>query len=268
MDLAMNGKRALVTGSTSGIGRDIALGLAREGVAVVVHGRDPKRAETVVEAIRTGGGRAATAVGDLTDDDAATAVADAATSAFGGIDILVDNMGGTSAVDGWHDPDPKDWMALYDTNVLSAVRLIGALTPAMRAGGWGRIIQIGSGAHPNPLPQRAAYCAAKAALANLTVSLTKELAGTGITVNTISPGPTDTDGFRATARVFAANNGLDEDIAAATKALLAGPLANPSHRLVQPHEIAAVVALVASPLAASVNGANIRIDGGAIPTVN
>ncbi|MCX4091467.1 SDR family NAD(P)-dependent oxidoreductase [Nocardia sp. alder85J] len=268
MDLALNGKRALVTGSTSGIGQAIALALAAEGVAVVVHGRDATRAAAVVDDIRADGGLAATATGDLTDDDAAAAVAQQATQAFGGIDILVDNMGGTAATDGWSDPDPRDWMALYDSNVLSAVRLIGALTPAMRTVGWGRVIQIGSGAHPNPLPQRAAYCAAKAALANLTVSLTKELSGTGITVNTISPGPTDTDGFQDTARAFAQHNGLGDDIAAATTALLAGPLANPSDRLVQPREIGALVALLASPLAASVNGANIRIDGGAIPTVN
>jgi NAD(P)-dependent dehydrogenase (short-subunit alcohol dehydrogenase family) len=138
----------------------------------------------------------------------------------------------------------------------------------MRAARWGRVIQIGSAAHPYPLPRKAAYSATKAALANLTVSLSKELAATGITVNTISPGPTLTDGFRDFALAFAKGHGLGDDTDAAIATLIAGPLANPSDRLVEPQEIAALVAFIASPLGASINGANLRIDGGLTPTVN
>jgi NAD(P)-dependent dehydrogenase (short-subunit alcohol dehydrogenase family) len=100
------------------------------------------------------------------------------------------------------------------------------------------------------------------------VSLSKELAGTGVTANTISPGPALTDGFRDLARTFARQHGMGDDVEAATRALISGPLANPSGRLVEPHEVAALVALVASPLSASINGANLRIDGGFTPTVN
>lgn len=266
MDLQLHDKRALVTGSSSGIGRAIALGLAHEGVAVVVHGRDSVRARATADAIATAGGIATVVLGDLSDDAAAARAAADATAAFGGIDILVNNAG-TAEDAGWMRTAPADWLALYGTNVTSAVRLIQALTPQMRESGWGRVIQIGSAANPNPLPARAAYSAAKAALANLTVSLAKELAGTGITANTISPGPTLTDGFREFARTFAENHGLD-DVAAATRTLIDGPLASPAARLAGPEEIAALVALVASPLGASINGANLRIDGGFTPTVN
>jgi 3-oxoacyl-[acyl-carrier protein] reductase len=266
MDLMLQGKRALVTGSSNGIGRAIALALAREGVVVVVHGRDAGRAQATADAVVAAGGAAAVVLGDLSDAAAAARVAVDATAAVGGVDILVNNAG--AAYDaGWTGGSAADWVALYEANVAPAVRLIMALTPRMRENGWGRVVQIGSAAHPDPLPVRAAYSAAKAALANLTVSLAKELAGTGITANTISPGPTLTDGFREFAAAFARNHGLD-DAAAAVRVLVDGPLANPSARLAEPAEIAALVALVASPLGASINGANLRIDGGSTPTVN
>ncbi|WP_329126788.1 SDR family NAD(P)-dependent oxidoreductase [Streptomyces sp. NBC_01465] len=269
MELQLHGRRALVTGSSSGIGRAIALGLAREGVAVVVHGRDAARAQVTVDAVVAAGGKAVAVVGDLTDDEAVQRVAAEATSAFGGIDILVNNAASAGSDDGgWTAGGPGEWLGLYDTNVASAVRLIGALAPSMREARWGRIIQIGSAAHPFPLPMKAAYSAAKAALANLTVSLSKDLAATGVTANTISPGPTSTDGFREFALDFGRHHGMGSDADAATRALIDGPLANPSGRLTEPDEIAALVALVASPLGASINGANLRIDGGFTPTVN
>lgn len=267
MDLRLQGKRALVTGSSSGIGRAIALGLAAEGVSVVVHGRDGDRAKATADTIESAGGVAAVALGDLATDAGAADVAASATTAFGGVDILVNNAGGLG-VDGWGAAEAQDWLALYNTNVAASVRMIRALTPVMREGKWGRVIQIGSAAHPGPLPMRAAYSAAKAALANLTVSLSKELAATGITVNTVSPGPVLVDGFRDFAVGFARNHGLGDDADAGTRMLLDGPLANPSDRVVEPQEVASLVAFLASPLAASVNGANLRIDGGLVPTVN
>lgn len=267
MDLRLNGKRALVTGSTSGIGRAIAIALAAEGAAVLVHGRDAERAKATADDIAATGGAASVVLGDLTHEAGARPVI-SAVEAFGGVDILVNNAASAGGDDGWMAGGPAEWLDLYNTNVASAVRLIGALTPAMRTAGWGRVIQISSAAHPYPLPMKAAYSATKAALSNLTVSLSKELAGTGVTANTISPGPTLTDGFRDLALTFARHHGMGDDTTAATRALISGPLANPSGRLAEPHEIAALTALVASPLSASINGANLRIDGGFTPTVN
>lgn len=268
MDLQLNGKRALVTGSTSGIGQTIAITLAAEGAVVVVHGRDAERAKATADAIGATGGTASVVLGDLTHDAGARLVANAAAEAFGGIDILVNNAASAGDAEGWMAGGPHQWLDLYNTNVASAVRLIGTLTPAMRTTGWGRVIQISSAAHPYPLPMKAAYSATKAALSNLTVSLSKDLAGTGVTANTISPGPTLTDSFRELALTFAQHHGMGDDTDAATRALINGPLANPSGRLTEPHEIAALTAVVASPLSASINGANLRIDGGFTPTVN
>jgi NAD(P)-dependent dehydrogenase (short-subunit alcohol dehydrogenase family) len=267
VDLQLQGKRALITGSTSGIGRAVATTLAGEGAVVAVHGRDKERAEQTAAAIVSRGGTAVAVLGDLSRDDSREAVVRSVESELGGIDILVNNVGG-SIRDGWQAAEPADWAAMLDLNVVSAVRLIGAFTPGMRTRRWGRVIQIGSAASASPPPSMAGYGAAKAALANLTVSLAKDLAGSGVTANIVSPGPTMTEGWREFALSYARSQGLDEDFEAARTALMSGPLANPSDRLAEPAEVAALVCLVASPLAASVNGANLRIDGGFTPTVN
>jgi NAD(P)-dependent dehydrogenase (short-subunit alcohol dehydrogenase family) len=267
VDLQLDGKRALVTGSTSGIGRAVATALAGEGAVVAVHGRDRKRAEETVAAIAGSGGKAVAALGDLSRDDGRETVVRSVESELGGIDILVNNVGGSTR-DGWPTAEPADWAAMLDLNVVSAVRLISAFTPGMRARNWGRIIQIGSAAGASPPPSMAGYGAAKAALANLTVSLAKHLAGSGVTANIVSPGPTMTEGWREFALSFARSQGMGEDFEAARTALMSGPLANPSARLAEPGEVASLVSLVASPLAASINGANLRIDGGLTPTVN
>jgi NAD(P)-dependent dehydrogenase (short-subunit alcohol dehydrogenase family) len=267
VDLQLDGKRALVTGSTSGIGRAVATTLASEGAVVAIHGRDRKRAGQAAAAITGGGGKAVVALGDLSRDDGREAVVSGIDSELGGIDILVNNVGG-STNDGWPAAEPADWAAMLNLNVVSAVRLIGAFTPGMRARNWGRVIQIGSAASANPPPSMAGYGAAKAALVNLTVSLAKDLSGSGVTANIVSPGPTLTEGWREFALNFARSQGMGEDFEAARSALMSGPLANPSGRLAEPGEVAALVALVASPLAASINGANLRIDGGFTPTVN
>jgi NAD(P)-dependent dehydrogenase (short-subunit alcohol dehydrogenase family) len=267
MDLQLEGKRALVSGSTSGIGRAVATTLAREGAVVVIHGRDKKRAEEAAAAIANDGGKALVALGDLSSEDDTAAVLQSIESEIGGVDILVNNVGG-SLNDGWSIAEPVDWVVMLNLNVVSTVRLIRAFTPRMREQRWGRVIQIGSAASANPPPSMAGYGAAKAALVNLTVSLAKELAGTGVTSNIVSPGPTLTEGWREFALAFAKAQGIGEDFETARTALISGPLANPSDRLAQPEEVAALVALVASPLGASINGANLRVDGGFTPTVN
>jgi 3-oxoacyl-[acyl-carrier protein] reductase len=267
VDFQLDGKRALVTGSTSGIGRAVAVALAGEGAVVAVHGRDRKRAEETAAAIACSDGRAVVVLADLSRDGGPEAVISSVESELGGIDILVNNVGGSTR-DGWQAAEPADWAAMLNLNVVSAVRLISAFAPGMRARQWGRIIQIGSAAGANPPPSMAGYGAAKAALANLAVSLAKDLAGSGVTANTVSPGPTLTEGWREFAVSFARSQGMGDDFEAARTALLSGPLANPSARLAEPAEVAALVALVASPLGASINGANLRIDGGFTPTVN
>jgi 3-oxoacyl-[acyl-carrier protein] reductase len=137
----------------------------------------------------------------------------------------------------------------------------------MRASGWGRVIQIGTGEAVNPFPFMPDYAASKAALVNLTVSLAKHLDRTGITVNTVSPGIVVTPGVEAFYRAEAARRGWGEDWTGIEARILSEILANPTGRLGRPEEVASLVAFVASPLAGYINGANLRIDGGSTAVI-
>ena len=151
MDLKLNGKRALVTGSTSGIGEQIAKTLAAEGVRVIVHGRRKEEAQRVVQEITADGGSALAASGDLGSDQEAAQVASAAMSAFGGIDILVNNAG-AFPMKPWLQSTAAEWVGLYNANVGSVVRLVTQIVPAMVERKWGRVIMIGSFLGPMPGP--------------------------------------------------------------------------------------------------------------------
>ncbi|MDP2013463.1 MAG: SDR family NAD(P)-dependent oxidoreductase, partial [Actinomycetota bacterium] len=149
MDLDLANRRVLVTGSSSGIGTGIAQEFAAEGALVVVHGRNEERANAVADGIRAAGGQAAVAVGDLSNNEGASAVAQAALAAFGGIDILINNAGGGSEIAedvSFFKMTPEDLIYTYEANTVAAFRLIQALVPAMRERGWGRVINIASAA--------------------------------------------------------------------------------------------------------------------------
>lgn len=267
MDLQLSGKRALVTGSSSGIGKAIAQTLAQEGVAVVVQGRKQAEAEKVAQDIIANGGKAVVAIGDLTQNNDAQKVVDTALSAFGNIDILVNNAG-AYPLQGWMDASVEDWMRNFDTNVFSMVRMIRLLVPQMKTLGWGRMIQISSNAGVQASPGAASYSATKATNINMTVSLTKELTNTGITVNTVSPGPVVTEGWNEFALEIAQKQGWGTDMDVIQQKFLNQMGNAPSGRLGQPRDVANLVAFVASPLAGYINGANLRVDGGQTPTIN
>lgn len=265
MDLQLKGHRAVVTGSSAGIGEAIARRLAAEGAAVIVHGRRADGVDAAVEAIRSAGGQAHGVLADLADPgDCARLVS--RVLAEGGADILVNNAG-AFVNRGWDEATPQDWLDLYAVNVATAVRCIQGFLPSMRAAGWGRIVQIGTGEAINPFPTMPDYAATKAALLNLTVSLAKHLDRTGITVNSVSPGIVVTPGAQEFYRLEAARRGWGEDWPAIEAGVLAEILDNPSGRLGRPEEVADLVAFVVSPLAGYVNGANLRIDGGSTAVV-
>jgi NAD(P)-dependent dehydrogenase (short-subunit alcohol dehydrogenase family) len=188
MDLRLKDRRALVTGSSSGIGEAIASALAQEGAKVVVHGRDEECTRRAAEAIRRKGGQASVVIGDLATDDGAAAVAQQALKTLGGLDILVNNAGGTDGTaQGWTDATRADWNVLFEQNFFSAIRLVQHLTPALRAGGWGRIINIATGLAIQPT------------------------AWTGVTINTVSPGPIHTPAAERVLRGIAQQGwGTDE----------------------------------------------------------
>lgn len=262
MDLQLEGKRALVTGSSSGIGEAIAKTLAREGASVVVHGRNERKATRVAGEIAAAGGKAFVALGDLSLDESAQRVAEAALSALGGIDILVNNAGVGGAQLPWMETPPTQWAQMFHQDVLSMVRLVQHLAPQMQMRGWGRFIQVASPAAMQPLGLGPDYSAAKAAIANLSVSLSKALAYTGVTANTVSPGGIRTAGFEWVWRRVAKQRGWADDWATIESRIVQDILPNPTGRVGRVEEVASLVAFVASPLGDYINGANLRVDGG------
>lgn len=273
MDLQLTGKRALVTGSSSGIGRGIAIVLASEGVEVVAHGRNYERTEDTANRIRKAGGTAHVAIGNLANDEGAAAVAKAAFEQAGGIDILVNNIGGTESTGGgllsWFDVKPEHWAGAMQQNLVAAVRMIHAFVPSMRERGWGRVINVSSAGGTAPPETVPDYCAAKAGIINMTVSLSKALSRSGVTVNTVSPGCTRTEAFERTLDRMAASNGWPDDYDSREARFMdLGMFPCVSERYGRPQDIGTIVAFLASPLAAFVDGANFRIDGGQCQAVN
>jgi NAD(P)-dependent dehydrogenase (short-subunit alcohol dehydrogenase family) len=234
----LQGEKALVTGATSGLGRAIALQLARDGAEVIVHGRDAARGAQTVEAIRAEGGRARFVAGDLTDPASIKRLAED----VGEIDILVNNAG-FSAWGPTADFAVATFDSLFASNVRAPFYLVAAFAPAMVARGTGSIINISSMAGRLGLAGGAAYGATKAALASLTQGWAAEFSPRGIRVNAVAPGPIYT---RPESRELF-------DTLGATTAL---------HRAADPAEIAEVVAFLASPRASYVTGAIVAADGG------
>jgi NAD(P)-dependent dehydrogenase (short-subunit alcohol dehydrogenase family) len=268
VDLKLAGRRALVTGSSSGIGEAIARMLAQEGCAVVVHGRDRARAEKVAAEI----GAAGIALGDLSTDEGASAVHEAAVKALGGnIEILVNNAGGSSTGNTTKSPAEiaiADWISNYNANALSSVRLAQLVLPAMKDATFGRIINVSSAVAVQPNNLGSDYSAAKSALNNFTVSLAGSLKGLSITVNTVSPGIIMVDGLIRFARSKFGDP--DMSIEEITSRLVAAKVFDlpPAGRLGTPQDLAIIVCTLASPLSGFVTGANYRVDGGQVRSLN
>ncbi len=266
MDLGLSGRTALVTGSSRGTGAGIARVLAREGVRVLVHGIEAGQADAVVTEILESGGEAAGLCGDVRRDDGAQELAEAVARDGRPVDILVNNYG-LAEGGGWSDGTTGDWIRMFETNVLSGVRMVRHLLPGMKDRGWGRIVFVGTVGSRRPRARMPGYYASKASLANMTVSLCKELAGTGITVNTISPGILATAEVRAMLERRAAKEGWGTGWEAIQRAAARDFLPNAVGRIGEVEEVGALVAFLCSELAGYINGADLRIDGGAADCV-
>jgi 3-oxoacyl-[acyl-carrier protein] reductase len=269
MDLKLQGKRALVTGSSKGIGEAIARVLAREGATLIVHGRDREKTERVASSIIAQGGQAHVVIGDLTQDDAVERLVTEAEKVAGAVDILVNNAGGSGGVkESWENTQPSSWSSAYDRNVLAALRVTTRILPKMRQAKWGRVINISSLAATMPPPTAPDYSACKAAMNAMTASMAKAVAADGITVNAVSPGTIRSSTLEDRFREVAKGRGLGDtgtrwrDIERADLPMFAKV---PVGRVGELDEIANAIAFLASPAAGYITGINLRIDGGLSP---
>ncbi len=267
MDLHLKGRRALVTGSSSGIGEAIARMLVEEGASVVVHGRDRQRAEKVAADI----GAAGVCVGELSSDDAAAAVYAASVATLGGsIEILINNAGASATGSNTRGPldiTPTEWIKNYQANTLSSVRMCLHSVPDMVAAKWGRVINVSSAVAIQPNYLGSDYSGAKASLNNFTVSLAGALKGAGVTVNTLSPGIVIGDKIINWQRQVSGDP--DMPLEEITRRMVEAKIFDmpPVGRLGTGEDIAVVACMLASPRAGFITGVNYRVDGGQIRAV-
>lgn len=269
MDLQLEGRVALVTGSYRGTGSGIARTLAREGVRVLVHGFTAGQADAVTAEIQAecGDDAALAVTADLLDRTEVEALAAAISADPGRLDILVNNYG--FGMQGkWDNTSDDAWHEAYDRNVLTASRCIQVFRALVSRSDAGRIIQLGTVGSTRPNAIMPHYYAAKGALATMTVSLAQEMAGTGVTVNLVSPGLIDTPEVRAAYTKAGKRHGWGDSWEEVEPALVKDRFPNPVGRIARVEEVADIVAFLASPRAGYIHGQNIRLDGGAVGVVN
>jgi 3-oxoacyl-[acyl-carrier protein] reductase len=266
MDLGLRRKVALVSGAHRGTGAGIARQLAAEGATVLVHGFEDGQADGTVAAIRDAGGDGYAVHGDLRTDHGADRIVEQAHEVAGRVDILVNNYG-LAEGGAWFEQSSASWFDVYDKNVVTGVRLVHRLVPSMRDRGFGRVVFVSTVGATRPGTQHPQYYAAKTALLGLTVSLAKELARTGITVNTVSPAMIATTEILATFAERARAQGLPDDPASVEQLMLQTSMQNLTDRVATPDDIGRFVAFVVSEAAWHLTGAHLRIDGGASDAV-
>jgi NAD(P)-dependent dehydrogenase (short-subunit alcohol dehydrogenase family) len=257
MNLDLTGKTALVTGSTAGIGLATATGLAECGASVWVNGRTRERVDHAISSIRGRCPQATLqpAIGDVASPEGVNAV----TSRVDSLDILVNNVGGIGVRKPFEELDDADWLRVYELNVMSAVRMTRHFLPAMRARNWGRLIFVASESGVQIPVEFLHYGVVKAGVVALARGVAETLVGSGITANSVLPGPTFAEG---TARRAAAEGKTEQELAADVFAT-----ARPTsllRRFATTEEVANMIVYLCSPSASATHGAALRVDGGVI----
>ncbi|KOY14796.1 SDR family NAD(P)-dependent oxidoreductase [Paenibacillus xylanivorans] len=263
MDMGLHGKTALVTGSTKGIGKAIAIELAKEGVNVLINGRNDEDVERTINEIKsdfpTTSPQKATA--DLVDKGQREALFEKHPQ----IDILVNNMG-IYEIMSYDDVDDEVWEKYFRTNVLAANGLSKFYLPKMVNNGFGRIIFIASEEAVMPSGQMPQYCMTKSMLLSLSKSLSKLTIGTEVTVNTIMPGPTLSENVQQIIESIYPDESMT--FSEKEKDFMKKNLPQSEiQRFIKPIEIGRLAAFVCSPYAAAFKGSPIRMDGGMVPTI-
>jgi 3-oxoacyl-[acyl-carrier protein] reductase len=257
VDLGLDDRAAVVTGASRGIGRHVALQLVAEGCRVLLVGRD----EEALAAVQGEAGEAAVALAcDVTDPASAGRVVDGCREAFGRLDIVVNNAG-SAEPKALVDLTPEDWQRSLEINFLAAARLSVAALPVMQAAGWGRLVHVASISGREPDPLFAPYSAAKAALLNLSTSLSRVGAPDGVLSSCVIPGVTVTELVRDNAIATAERTGRRPDEVMGRLLAKSGV---PAGRFGRPEEIAAAVVFLASEAASWITGATLEVDGGTL----
>jgi len=263
VDLQLDGKLALVSGSTGGIGFAIAGALANEGARVIVNGRTAARVEAAIKKLQSSGvrGRVDGFAADLGTSDGVSQI----TAKFPDVEILVNNLG-------IFEPKPfeeisdADWFRFFEVNVLSGVRLSRYYLPRMKDRGWGRIVFISSESGLQIPKEMIHYGMTKTAQIAIARGLAETTAGTNVTVNSVLPGPTGSEGVEQFVEQMAASRNITR--AEVEKEFFRS--VRPSsllQRFARTEEVAAMVAFICSPRSSATNGAAIRVDGGVVQSI-
>jgi NAD(P)-dependent dehydrogenase (short-subunit alcohol dehydrogenase family) len=258
MDLQLSSKTALVSGSTAGIGYAIAEALAHEGARVIVNGRTQAAVDKVVAQLKAAGGKVEGFAGDLST----AADTERLGKKFPDVDILVNNLG-IFEPKAFEDIPDADWSRFFEINVLSGVRLSRLYLPGMKKRDWGRIVFISSESGVQIPAEMIHYGMTKTAQLAVSRGLAESLAGTGVTVNCVLPGPTKSRGVVDFVDTLAKGEG--KSFEAFEKEFF--EKVRPTSlikRFATPEEVASMVAYVCSPLASATTGAALRVDGGTL----
>jgi len=263
MQIDMTGKTALVTGSTMGIGFAIAAGLAEAGAEVILNGRSAQRVEEALSKLRAKlpGAKLKGVVADVATAEGCEALC----RQVAAVDILVNNAGIFEPKDFFEIPD-ADWTRMFETNVMSGVRLSRGLMKGMLERDWGRIVFIASESALNIPAEMIHYGFSKTAQLAVSRGLAELTAGTGVTVNAVLPGPTRSDGVETFLQDMAAQAGVSVDEMSASFVKQHRP-SSLLQRFASPVEIANMVVYACSPQASATNGAALRVEGGIVRSI-
>jgi NAD(P)-dependent dehydrogenase (short-subunit alcohol dehydrogenase family) len=262
MDLGLEGKRALVTGSTAGIGFATARALLREGAAVTVNGRTAERVDEAVGRLRAE--YSGTVAGIAADLSTADGCADLI-GRLPDVDVLVNNMG-IFEPKSFAEITDHDWLRFFETNVLSGVRLSRHYVAKMRSRNWGRIVFVSSESGLQIPAEMIHYGVTKTAQLAVARGLAESLAGTAVTVNSVLPGPTSSEGVSGFVEQLARDQGVDAKYVKQQFFKTARP-SSILQRFTTPDEVAALIAYVCSAQSAGTTGASLRVDGGVVRSI-
>jgi NAD(P)-dependent dehydrogenase (short-subunit alcohol dehydrogenase family) len=266
MDLGISGRKALVSGADSGIGWCVAKKLLEAGVTVVLTDIDQKSLNTAANRLAAEQGQLFAFAADVTDLASLAALETQVRASVGDVDILVQAAGITGAQGLFHEIDDEGWTSTIETDLLGPVRLVRTFLPALRSGGWGRIVLIGSEDAVQPYDDELPYCAAKAGVLAFAKGLSRSYAREGLLVNAVSPAFIHTPMTDAMMEKRAEEEGTSVEDAITSFLDEKRPYLELKRRG-EPDEVANVIAFLCSDLASFVNGANYRVDAGSVATV-